>query len=126
MNDRHQRLLQLIREQAGDNFRSAFRYNDEGWEALYVRSDLATSDLESIVPALARRVREREPLVREEDYARLGPQRASIELHADAALLHIREGERSGAVITLENDVARNLADFVSQCERVLQEEPER
>lgn len=57
MTDRHQGLLELIREQVGEHFRSAFRYDDESWDALYVRSDLATPDLQSAIPALADRAR---------------------------------------------------------------------
>ena len=121
MNDRYQGLVRLVEEQAGENFRSAFRYDEDDWAALFVRSDLATADLQQVIPGLAQRAREDEPLVREQDYEGLGPQRASISLHSEAVLIHFREGESTGVVVTLDKDVARNLADFVARCEDILE-----
>lgn len=120
MGDQYQQLVRLIEDQAGENFRAAFQYDVRDWTALYVRPDLATSDLESIVPSLVERAREHEPLVREQDYAGLGAQRASISLHDEAVLVQFYEGNRSGVVVTLDTDVARNLSEFVKQCETVL------
>lgn len=122
MNERYQRLVRLVDEQAGENFRSAFHYDEDSWDALYVREDLVTSDLQDIVPALAQRAREHEPLVREQDYEGLGTQRASISLYSEAVLVHLREDGHSGIVVTLDKDVARNISDFVARCESVLQE----
>lgn len=121
MNEQYQRLVRLVKEQASGNFRSAFHYDQDDWTALYVREDLATPDLQQVVPALAQRAREAEPLVRERDYQGLGPQRASISLHSEAVLVHFREGEDAGVVVTLDTDVARNLADFVARCEAILE-----
>ncbi|GAB7013094.1 hypothetical protein [Halolamina salina] len=121
MNERYQGLVRLVQEQAGENFRSAFRYDEDDWTALYVREDLATPDLQQAVPALARRARDAEPLIRERDYQGLGPQQASISLHAKAVLIHFREGEDAGVIVTLDKDVARNLADFVARCEGILE-----
>lgn len=87
-----------------------------------VRSDLATADLEAIVPTLADRARAQEPLVREDDYPEMGEQRASISLHEAAVLIQFDEGDRSGVVVTLETGVARNLSEFAAQCESVLAE----
>mgnify|MGYP006278135475 CR=1 FL=1 len=122
MHDRHQQLVRLIEEQAGESFRSAFSYDAEGWTALYVRTDLATRDLEAVVPSLAKRARDHEPLIRQLDYPGLGEQRASISLHDDAVLVQFHDGDRSGVVITLDNDVAQDLSEFVAECEAVLTE----
>jgi hypothetical protein len=121
VNERYQGLVRLVEEQAGENFRSAFRYDEDDWAALYVREDIATPDLQQVVPRLAQRARGDEPLVREQDYEGLGPQRASISLHAKAVLVHFREAEDAGVVVTLDKDVARNLADFVARCEGILE-----
>lgn len=123
MSGRHKQLVRLIRDETGESFRAAFAYDEENWTALYVRSDLATADLGSVVPSLAERARTREPLVREEDYGALGTHRASISLHDDAVLIqfHGEEGA-SGVVVTLDTDVAQNLAEFVTRCESVLAE----
>lgn len=120
MGNRYKRLVGLIKEEAEGNFRSAFRYDETDWQALYVRSELATEDLQSVVPTLAERARSKEPMVREEDYPRLGSQRASISLHDEAVLVHVRDGPDSGVVVTLDTDVARNLSEFVARCENVL------
>lgn len=122
MSDRHQQLVRLIRDQTGDSFRAAFAYDEEDWTALYVRSDLATADLQSVVPALADRARTRKPLVREADYAELGTHRASISLHDNAVLIQFHGEGASGVVVTLDTDVAQNLAEFVARCESVLTE----
>lgn len=92
MNERHQRLVRLVDEQVGENFRSAFHYDEDDWTALYVRKDLVTPDLQNIVPALVQRAREYKPLVRERDYTGLGTQRASVSIHSEAVLVHLREG----------------------------------
>lgn len=122
MSSRHGRLVRLIEEQAEEHFRAAFRYDETDWQALYVRPELATGDLESVVPTLADRVRGEEPIVREEDYPMLGAQRASISLHDEAVLVHIREGPESGVVLTLDTEVAPDLSAFVARCERVLRD----
>jgi hypothetical protein len=121
VNDRYQGLVRLVEKQAGENFRSAIRYDEDGWTALYIRKDLATADLQRVVPGLTQRARDAEPLIREQDYDGLGAQRASISLHAKAVLIHYREGEDAGVVVTLDKDVARNLADFVARCEGILE-----
>lgn len=122
MHDRYDRLVRLVSDHAGDRFRAAFRYDDSEWDALYVRSDLATEGLQDAVPALAERARSYEPLVRESDYAPLGTQRASISLHDEAVLIHFNEGPESGVVVTLDTEVAQNLSKFVERCESVLTE----
>jgi hypothetical protein len=122
MSGRHQQLVRLIRDETAESFRAAFAYDEENWTALYVRSDLATADLESVVPLLADRARTRKPLVREEDYDALGTHRASISLHDDAVLIQFHGEDQSGVVVTLDTDVAQNLAEFVNRCESVLAE----
>lgn len=122
MTDQYNRLVQLIDEQAGQNFRSAFYYDQDDWAALYIRDDLATADLENVVPALAERARGHEPLVRKQDYEGLGEPHASVSLHENAVLIHFHETSNAGVVITLDTDVARNLSDFVERCERVLEQ----
>lgn len=122
MNGYHQRLVRLVREQAGERVRAAFAYDADDWTALYVRSDLATDDLEAVVPSLAERARAHEPLVRERDYPGMGGHRASVSLHEEAVLIHLHEGDRAGVVITLDTGVAQNLSEFVARCERVLAE----
>ncbi|NHX36513.1 MULTISPECIES: DUF7522 family protein [Halolamina] len=121
MNEHYQQLVQLVKEQAGRNLRSAFCYDADDWTALYVRTDLATDDLQSAVPSLAERARSQEPLVRNRDYPGLGEQRASVFLHENAVLVQFDEPEtESGIVLTLDSDVARNLSQFVAECETVL------
>ena len=121
MHEQHQRLVRLINDQAGENFRGAFRYDENDWSVLYVRDDLATPDLQTVVPPLIQRAREHEPIVREADYDGLGVHRASVSVHAEAVLVHIREGTQSGTVVTLDTEVARNISEFVTQCEAILQ-----
>ncbi len=123
VNDQYQQLVRLVKARAGRSFRTAFCYDADGWDALYVRTDLATDDLEAAVPALAERARSQEPLVRGRDYPPLGAQRASVFLHENAVLVQFSEPDsETGVVLTLDTEVAGNLSEFVKACETVLTE----
>jgi hypothetical protein len=111
----YERLLAAVEKRAGESFRSAFSYTASDWTALHVRSDLATGDLKDAVPELAERARAAEPVVEPEIYDRLGSATTSVELYADAVLLHFRTGEQSGVVLTLDEDVAQSLSEFTER-----------
>jgi len=111
----YEQLLATVEERAGESFRSAFSYTATDWTALHVRRDLATGNLKDAVPELAERARAVEPIVDQGVYDRLGSATTSVELYADAVLLHFRTGEQSGVVLTLDRDVAQNLSEFTER-----------
>jgi len=118
--NRYQPLVQLVHNRAGDAFRGAIRYDADGWEALYLRDDVATEALKSALSAIADRARADESIVPEAQYDRLGENQATVELYDHAAILHFRESVDSGIVVSLDRDVAQGLGQFVNSCNAVL------
>lgn len=112
-------FAQVVHHHAGDTFRSVFRYTDDDWTALYVRDDVATDDLQSVISTLIQRLREQEPVIQEE-YGRLGETRATVELHEDGVLLHFRETETDGVAVSLDREAAQELSTFIDQCQAAL------
>ncbi|WP_135362825.1 hypothetical protein [Halosimplex halophilum] len=119
-NERYQPLLKLVHSRAGDAFRGAVRYDAEGWEALYLRDDVATGDLKQALGAITDRARADESIVPADQYDRLGGTQATVELHDHAAVLHFREGAEAGIIVSLDRDVAQGLGQFVNSCNAVL------
>lgn len=125
-DERYQPLLQLIHNRAGDAFRGAIRYDADGWDALYIRDDVATGDLKQALSAITDRARADQPIVPTDQYDRLGQHQATVELYDSAAVLHFRETSTSGIVVSLDRDVAQGLGQFVNSCAAVLEgREPE-
>lgn len=116
----YEELLRLVHSRAGDAFRAAVRYDPDGWTALYVRDDVATSELKDALPQVTQRAREYEPLVPTAVYGGLGDTQATVELHEHAALVVLPETGASGILISLDRDVAQGLGEFVNQCSEVL------
>ncbi|WP_436910486.1 hypothetical protein [Halosimplex marinum] len=119
-DERYQPLLQLVHSRASDAFRGAVRYDAEGWEALYLRDDVATGDLKQALGAITDRARADESIVPADQYDRLGETQATVELHDRAAVLHFRESAESGVVVSLDREVAQGLGQFVNSCNAVL------
>lgn len=113
-----------MKDQAGDSYRAAFCYDADDWSAIYVREELRTESLKESIPDAAERAREREAILTEADYPPLGETTATTELHEDGVLIHFREGENSGTVISLGRDAARRLAGFVTECLYILDARP--
>lgn len=116
----YQELVRLIHERAGDTFRSAFSYTADDWQALYLRDDIATKELHDVIPQLINRTRTIEPIVREEEYPKLGAAQASVELHQRGVLVHFRVSEDEGVAVSLEREAARELAEFIDDCTELL------
>ena len=123
--DRYQPLLQLIHGRAGDSFRAAIWYDEDEWVVLHMRDDVATDQLRDSIPELADRVRAAEPLVPTTSYDQIGETQAVVELHDRAVLLHFRETDTRGIVVSLDRDVAQGLGQFVNSCNEVLEADGE-
>lgn len=124
IEERHRELHQFIQERASGSYRSAFYYEGDNWEALYVREDVATERLHDELPDIVKRARQNQPLLREEDYPPLGELDATTEVHEDGVILHFPEGPDVGTIVSLDRDVARRLAGFVTQSMSILQQDP--
>ncbi|QPV62720.1 hypothetical protein I7X12_18645 [Halosimplex litoreum] len=119
-DERYQPLVQLIHNRAGDAFRGAVRYDADDWEPLYLRDDVATENLKDALPTITDRARANESIVPPEEYGRLGERQATVELHDRAAVLHFKESEHGGIIVSLDRDVAQGLGQFVNSCDAVL------
>lgn len=117
-------LHRFVKDRAGDAYRAAFAYESEDWTALYVREDLRTNSLRERIPDIVERARESDALLQEEEYPPLGRLTATTELHDSGVLIHLWEGEETGAVISLDRDAARRMAGFVTECLYILESPP--
>jgi len=120
-DERYQELLQLVRNRAGDAFRTAISYDADDSTVLYVRDDLATDALGDALPALLDRARRYEPVVHSDVYDGVGDTQATVELHEEAAVLIFPRPDESGVGVSLDRDVAKGLGQFVTSCNEVLE-----
>lgn len=118
--NRYNQLVTFLDDRAGDYFRAAIRYDPDGWEILHLRAGIDRQELEEQLPRLHGIIKDRQAIVREDEYPPLGESEGAIELHEHGTLLHIREGESAGVVVTLDRDAGRNLAGFVEKCRDLL------
>jgi hypothetical protein len=118
----YQELLKLVRGRAGDAFRAAIQYDERDWTVLYIRDDVATAELKDALDTLLERVRDSEPIVDSDVYRGVGKTQATVELHADAALIHLRESDTDGVVISLDREIAQGLGSFINRCNSILSE----
>jgi hypothetical protein len=121
IEERHRELHRFIQERARASYRSAFYYERDNWEPLYVRDDVASNRLRDELPDIVKRARQNQPLLREEDYPPLGEVHATSEVHEDGVILHFPEGPDEGTIVSLDRDAARRLAGFVSQAMTIFQ-----
>lgn len=117
---KYQDLVQLIKKEARNSFRSAWGYDDNGWTTLYVRDDIATKELQGVISELIYEAKENEPIIDPEVYGQLGEIEAEIELHSEAVFLHFPESESKGVIVTLDQEAAKDLAKFIERCNSVL------
>lgn len=120
VHERYRELLELIRGRAGDAFRTAVKYDADGWTVLYVRDDVATEQLGNALDSLVDRARTRGSIATRETYGEIGETQATVELHAEAVLLHFRESATDGVLVSLDRDIAQGLGQFVNGCNSVL------
>ena len=118
----YQPLLRMIDQQAGMALRTAFLYDDGEWSTLYMRDDVATGELADHIEIFIQRANEQEPIIQAEQYDKLKQTQATIELHEEGVLIHFREGPSRGVLVSLEREAARNLAEFIDQCNKILAE----
>lgn len=124
IEERHRELHRFIQERASGAYRSAFYYERNEWEPLYVRDDVASHRLRDELPDIVKRARQNQPLLREDDYPPLGEVGATTEVHENGVILHFPEGVDEGTIVSLDRDAARRLAGFVSQAVTILESSP--
>lgn len=118
--DSHRRVAEFCRQRARDQFRAAVSYDEDGWEVVALREDLRTPELKRALPRLHRLLLDRDDVVPASEYPALGETVATTEVHEDGVVLHFREGERSGLVVTLDREVGQQLVGFLETCADML------
>ena len=116
VQQRHKDLVRLVNYRTGKALRSAFAYNTDDWTPLYVRDDVATAELKRAMEESIPRVRRSDPIARAEEYGRIGETQATVELHDRAVIILIRESHTSGVLVSLDREIAQDLAAFISEC----------
>jgi len=119
-DEQYQELLQLVRGRAGEAFRAALKYDQRDWTMLYIRDDVATEELGETLDTLVDRLRDSDPVAESDVYRGVGETQATVELHEKAALIHLRETDTRGVVVSLDRDIAQGLGQFVNRCNGVL------
>jgi hypothetical protein len=115
-------LIRMIHDHVDGLFRAAFSYTAAGWEAEYIREDLQTRELRENIPMILERVRGNRTMIDSGDYRKLGEARATVELYDNGVLIHFRNSDSGGILVSLEAEAARDLAGFVDECAGVLTE----
>lgn len=116
-------FVEFLEDEAGDSVRAAGWYQEDEFEILYLREDL-DSDLAQLV---ADELHEQltwdwnPPSQAVREY--FGSQMASIGMYRDSVVLHLPSADGSGAVVTLDIEVARNLHGFIQECREALEYE---
>lgn len=114
-------FVEFLEDEAGDSVRAAGWYQENEFEIVYLREDLDPDRAALVADELheqltwdwnppARAVREY-----------FGSQLASIGMYRDAVVLHLPSADGSGAVVTLDIEVARSLHGFIRECREALE-----
>lgn len=113
-------LLDHLDHRAGDGLRTVVTYDGEDSTIHYVRDDLDEDAVRATVDETHGNIgRNRSS----SDYLdrQLGPRRASVQLRDRGVVYHLTpEGERRGALVTFDPDVARRLDLFARECLSIL------
>lgn len=120
VTDRHRSVHQFLQERAGGAYRAAFYYDDEGWETVYVRGDIATNRLRGSVSEAVERARQADVILPGEEYPPLGETNATTEVHENGVIVHFPEGPEEGLLVSLDREVAARLTTFIDQAVSIL------
>lgn len=110
-----------VHDRAQDGLRGLAVYDGADLDVRYARSDLG-SGLEQRFAAIHESIRAATATPDDERWGTLGPERASIQIRDEAAVMHLRPTgtERTrGMLVELDTRVAQSLAEFVASVRRV-------
>lgn len=115
VEDSYEDLLRFLKSQAGDYLRGVAVYDSDGYESLYVRSDVQAAHFEDDVDAMIDRLR-RESRARDLRDFPFDDLNGSVRSFDEALVMHFPRIQERGTVITFDPGVARDLNTFMSQC----------
>lgn len=123
MTDAARKLTEFCQNRAGDHLRGVFTYGPDDGEVVFAREDLQDQyvgeEFEEVREAawtIHRTVLDEEPRIRG-----IGRYQTTIHTFDDAFVFQFRESPHRGTLVALDQDVGRNLHEFLTACERVLQ-----
>ncbi|WP_459881305.1 hypothetical protein [Halorubrum gandharaense] len=120
LSERHRRLHEYLKEEAGDSYRTAVHYDADDWDAIYGRPDLPPEELRDIVSTAVKRARAERALIPESEYPRLGRTHATTEVHENGVVIHLPEDGTKGTLISLDRSAASRLTEFVGTCSEIV------
>lgn len=112
-------VREYVRERAGDGLRALAVYRGENLDVRYVREDLGDDPRERFADFHAAVLSAYDaPDEMEHCWGVVGPERASLQIREDAAILHVRPAAasqvRAGVLVELDPAGARDSADFLA------------
>jgi hypothetical protein len=118
---RHDALLEYLRGRAEGALRIVTYYDADTTDVVYARDDVRAKLSGEQASALVDYLRQRDDIQTAKD--RLGFDDTlvcSVHCWDDHIGLHFAHGPRSGTLVTLDTEVARNLHAFVTECRNAL------
>lgn len=113
----------LCREQAGPLLRTVFHYDEDDFETVYLRDDVAEQYTDAELRGYFEQLTDERNREREQEAAlHVGHHHATLKLYDGALVLHFPQGRGVGTVISFEPEGCRDMATFVVQWVRALHE----
>jgi hypothetical protein len=111
-----------VHDRAQDGLRGVAVYDGDDLDVRYARSDLE-DDVANRFGAIHESIRATATAPEDDHWGTLGPERASIQIREEAAVMHLRPtgdtaGQR-GMLVELDARVAQSLTEFVASVRRV-------
>jgi len=111
-----------VQDRAQDGLRGVAVYDGEELSVEYARSDLGGAVAERF-EGIHDAIRAATAAPEDERWGTLGPERASIQIRDEAAVMHLRPtgdgAVERGMLVELDTRVAQSLAEFVASVRRV-------
>ena len=110
------RLVDFLKQQAGEYLRGAIHYSEDEYVSLYMRDDVdALYSPEKMDELTAYYRQENRDQAAEEPFD-LGTNHCTVNFYDDAILFHFTQGDEFGTVITLEPEAGRDIVGFITEC----------
>jgi hypothetical protein len=111
-----------VHDRAQDGLRGLAVYDGATLDVRYARSDLGEA-VDQRFEAIHESILASTATPDDERWGTLGPERASIQIRDEAAVMHLRPaggaGRQRGMLVELDTQVARSLAEFVASVRSV-------
>ena len=110
------RLVDYLKEQAGEYLRGAIHYSEDEYVPLYMRDDVANLYPPEKMEELAEYYRQENRGQTDKEPFNLGTNHCLVNFYNDAILFHFTQGDNFGTVVTLEPEAGRDIVGFITEC----------